>query len=101
MRVLAAALLVLLGVVFADAAPLGHAEALAALDDRDAETRRLGAASLAEHGTMQDVPRLARALRDCDPLVRALAERSMWEVWSRSGYDEIDGLLAIGIEQMS
>ena len=101
MRVLAAVLLLLLGVVSADAAPLGRAEALAALDDRDAETRRLGAASLAEHGTMQDVPRLARALRDPDPLVRALAERGMWQVWSRSGDDEIDRLLAIGIEQMS
>jgi tetratricopeptide (TPR) repeat protein len=98
---LAAALLVLFGAVAADAAPLGRPEALAALDDRDAVTRQLGAAALAEHGTMQDVPRLARALRDQDPLVRALAERAMWQVWSRSGDAEIDGLLALGIEQMS
>lgn len=101
MRALGAALLVLLGAAAADAAPLRRAEALAALDDSAAETRRLGAASLAEHGTMPDVPRLVRALRDPDPLVRALAERGMWQVWSRSGDEEIDRLLAIGIEQMS
>jgi len=86
----------------ADAAPLGHAEALTALDDRATpEARRLGAASLAENGTMDDVPRLARALRDRDPLVRALAEQAMWQVWSRSGDDETDRQLAIGVEAMS
>jgi len=86
-----------------EAAPLGHTEALAALDDLRAtpEARRLGAASLAEHGTMDDVPRLTRALRDRDPLVRALAEQAMWQVWSRSGDDETDRLLGIGVEAMS
>jgi len=86
-----------------EAAPLGRAEALAALDDLRAtpEARRLGAASLAENGTMQDVPRLARALRDRDPLVRALAEQAMWRVWSRSGDNETDRLLGIGVEAMS
>ena len=101
MRALAAVVVVLLGAPSAEAAPLGHAEALAALDDRTAETRRLGAASLAEHGTMQDMPRLAHALRDPDPLVRALAEQGMWRVWGRSGDSEIDRLLAIGVEEMS
>jgi tetratricopeptide (TPR) repeat protein len=33
--------------------------------------------------------------------VRAIAERSLWEVWSRSGDAETDRLLAIGIEQMT
>jgi tetratricopeptide (TPR) repeat protein len=101
MRALAASLALLLGVGMAEAAPLGHTEALAALDDRAAETRRLGATSLAEHGTMQDIPRLVRALRDPDPLVRGLAERAMWQVWSRSGDAEIDHLLAMGVEEMS
>ena len=100
MSELAAALVVLLGVVSADAGPLTRAQALGALDDRSAETRRIGAASLAERGTMEDVARLARALRDPDPLVRALAEGGMWQVWSRSGDAAIDHLLAIGIEQM-
>lgn len=102
MRAVIALLLLLVSAVTADAAgPRGRSEALAALDDRDAETRRLGAAELAERGTMADVPRLARALRDPDALVRAIAERSLWEVWSRSGDDAIDRLLAVGIEQMS
>jgi tetratricopeptide (TPR) repeat protein len=101
MRALAVSLALLLGVGMAEAAPLGHAKALAALDDRAAETRRLGATSLAELGTMQDIPRLVRALRDPDPLVRGLAERAMWQVWSRSGDNEIDHLLAMGVEEMS
>jgi tetratricopeptide (TPR) repeat protein len=100
-RALAAALVLLGAATAAEAAPLGHAEALAALDDRAAETRRLGAASLAEHGTMGDIPRLARALRDPDPLVRALAEHGMWQVWSRSGDPDVDHLLAMGVEEMS
>ena len=93
-------MLLLLAAV-ADAGPLTRAQALGALDDRSAETRRIGAASLADRGTMEDVPRLARALRDSDPLVRALAEGALWQVWGRSGDDAIDHLLAIGSEQMS
>jgi len=100
-RALAGVLLVLLASAAVEAAPLGHADAVAALDASAVETRRLGAASLAEHGTMQDMPRLVRALRDPDPLVRALVERGMWQVWSRSGDDEVDRLLAIGVEQMT
>ena len=76
-------------------------EALAALaDTRDVDHRRRGAMALAETGVMADVPKLAAALRDDDPLVRKLAERSMWEVWSRSGDTAVDRLLASGIEQM-
>ena len=56
---------------------------------------------MSENGTMEDVPRLARTLRDRDPLVRALAEQAMWRVWSRSGDDETDRLLGIGVEAMS
>ena len=97
------ALLLLAVAPAAEAAPLGRAEALAALDDLHTtpEARRLGAASLAEHGTMTDVPRLAGALRDRDPLVRALAEQALWRVWSRSGDAETDRLLAVGVEEMS
>ena len=102
MRPLAALPLVLLVAVAAGAAePRGRSEALAALESRDAETRRLAAAELAEHGTMPDVPRLAKALRDADPLVRAIAERSLWHVWSRSGDTEIDALFANGVQEMS
>src|SRR4029450_4652122 len=66
-------------------------EALAALaDTRDVDNRRLGAMALAETGVMADVPKLAAALRDDDALVRKLAERAMWEVWSRSGDASVD-----------
>ena len=101
MIALAISLVLLAGAATAEAAPLAHAEALAALEDRAPETRRLGAASLADHGTLQDIPRLARALRDADPLVRRLAEHGMWQVWSRSGDPEIDQLFAMGVEEMS
>ncbi|OLC10437.1 MAG: hypothetical protein AUH77_01105 [Candidatus Rokubacteria bacterium 13_1_40CM_4_69_39] len=49
---------------------------------------------------MEDIPRLARALRDADPLVRTFAESALWQVWSRSGDAEVDRLLALGVEQM-
>jgi tetratricopeptide (TPR) repeat protein len=76
-------------------------EALALLGDRaDAEARRAGAVALGETGQMADVPALAAALRDPDALVRALAERALWEVWSRSGDREIDDLFAVGLTQM-
>ena len=77
-------------------------QALAALaDPANVESRRRGAQGLGETGTMADLPALARALRDRDPLVRALAERAMWEVWSRSGDEAVDDLFSIGVEQMS
>ena len=74
-------------------------EALRAL--ADVETRRAAALWLGQKGLMDDAPALVQALRDPDPLVRASAEQALWQVWSRSGDDEVDGLLALGIEQMS
>jgi tetratricopeptide (TPR) repeat protein len=77
-------------------------EALKALADTgDADSRRRGAQTLGEAGLMTDVPRLAAALRDSDPLVRESAESAMWRVWSRSGDETIDRLFATGVEQMS
>ena len=67
----------------------------------DVESRRRGALALGETGVMADVPRLAAALRDVDPVVRAFAESAMWQVWSRSGDAAIDRLLAEGIDQMN
>ena len=74
-------------------------EALRAL--ADVETRRAAALWLGQKGLMDDAPALVQALRDQDPLVRTSAEQALWQVWSRSGDDEVDGLLALGIEQMS
>jgi tetratricopeptide (TPR) repeat protein len=86
----------------ATAPELTREEALAALaETADADRRRHGALRLAEMGTMADVPALVAALRDADPLVRGLAERALWQVWSRSGDAATDRLFAEGLEQMS
>ena len=101
-RVLAA--LVLAALAFWPASLLAgptREEALKALaDTRSADGRRQGARALGETGLMDDLPQLAAALRDSDPLVRDLAESAMWQVWSRSGDPAIDRLFATGLEQM-
>jgi tetratricopeptide (TPR) repeat protein len=76
-------------------------QSLADLQAVDAEARRQGAVWLGETGRMEDVSVLVKALRDPDAVVRALAEHSLWQVWSRSGDPEIDALFALGVEQMS
>ena len=50
---------------------------------------------------MEDAPALVEALRDRDALVRAFAETALWQVWSRSGDEEVDRLFELGVEQMS
>jgi tetratricopeptide (TPR) repeat protein len=87
------------GVPGASAEPPGPAPSRPATPE-DAATRRHAVQALRETGTMRDLPALARALRDPDPIVRALAENAMWEVWSRSGDEEIDHLLLLGSEEM-
>ncbi len=77
-------------------------EALTALaDGGDVDNRRRGVLALGETGLMTDLPQLAGALRDADRLVRAFAENAMWQVWSRSGDEDVDRLFAVGVEQMS
>jgi tetratricopeptide (TPR) repeat protein len=76
-------------------------QSLADLGRPDVDTRRLAAARLGDTGRMEDGPALVRALRDPDVVVRALAENSLWRVWSRSGDAEVDALFALGVEQMS
>jgi tetratricopeptide (TPR) repeat protein len=49
---------------------------------------------------MGDVPALIQSLRDPDAGVRALAEQSLWQVWSRSGDPDVDALFQRGLEQM-
>lgn len=75
--------------------------ALAELAMRDdVEARRRGAEALGEWGVMADGPALTAALRDADAEVRASAERSLWQVWSRSGDPAVDRLFLRGVEQM-
>lgn len=100
--VMLATLLVLSAAGAASAQPLTREQALAALKNReDQEARRQGAAWLGDTGVMTDVPILVEALRDPDDVVRALAEHSLWKVWSRSGDREVDGLFQLGIERMN
>jgi tetratricopeptide (TPR) repeat protein len=80
--------------------PLTREQALADIGKPDVDTRRQAASWLGEVGTMADAPVLLAALSDADEVVRALAEHSIWQVWSRSGDAETDHLLQIGIEQM-
>jgi tetratricopeptide (TPR) repeat protein len=87
--------------VVAPAAAGPREDALTALaNGRDVEARRGAVSALADAGTMADAPALLDALRDSDSRVRALAERALWEIWSRSGNDDVDHLLRAGIVEM-
>jgi tetratricopeptide (TPR) repeat protein len=96
---------VALALLFAIATPATagpREEALHALDQgADVAARRQALRTLAASGTMEDVPRIAAALRDPDRAVRIGAEAALWEIWSRSGDSEVDRLFADGVQQMS
>ncbi len=80
---------------------LSREQALHDLRGADVEARRLAAAWMGELGKPADLAALFKALRDQDDLVRALTENSIWQVWSRSGDPKVDGLFAVGVEQMN
>jgi tetratricopeptide (TPR) repeat protein len=80
--------------------PLTREQALTDIRKSDVEARRQAAAWLGELGTMADAPVLLTALRDADDVVRALAEHSVWQVWSRSGDPQVDALFQVGLEEM-
>ena len=75
-------------------------EAIRAAASPDTETRAEALAWIAGHGTQADAVVLKEHLTDADVYVRSVAEQSLWTLWSRSGDDAVDGLLAAGIEQM-
>ncbi len=81
--------------------PVTREQAAENIAKGDVEARRQAAASLGDLGTRADAPALLEALRDEDEVVRAVAESSLWQVWSRSGDPEIDALFRLGVEQMS
>jgi len=95
------ALLLVLLIATSASAQMSRDAALQALGQGDPEARRQAVTSLGAMGIFDDVPKLAAALRDSDPLVRRLTERALWEVWSRSGDRDIDRLFAVGVEQMN
>jgi tetratricopeptide (TPR) repeat protein len=96
----------LLAACWLSIAPLAGAaprdDALQALDDRDdVAGRRQAVRTLQDAGTMADVPRLVQALRDPDRAVRVLADQALWEIWSRSGNQEITRLFETGTHALS
>ena len=104
MRCLAALLLALLFAVTALAQPAGYpdrAAALAALASPDADRRAEAAEWIAEHGSAADTEALRRRLTDDSPYVRHVAEQGLWRLWSHSGDETVDALLAKGVEEMN
>lgn len=99
--VLALALVVPASAPAQTATPLTREQALAGLRRSDLEARRQAAAWMGEVGRMEDVSALLTVLRDPDPVVRALAEHALWQVWSRSGDPEVDALFQQGVAEMT
>jgi tetratricopeptide (TPR) repeat protein len=73
-----------------------RAQALAGLDDPSAERRAAAVLWFAHNGTIADDKSILPRLGDDDPFVRELAQRGMWMLWSRSGDEAIDALMAKG-----
>ena len=86
-------------------APLAAAprdDALRALENRDdVGGRRQAVRTLADAGTMADVPRLVQALRDPDHALRVLADQALWEIWSRSGNQDVARLFEAGTHALT
>jgi len=79
---------------------LTRTQALKAVENTEREMRVAAISRLAEVGTMSDVDKLIERLRDDDDNVRELAAAAMWNIWSRSGDDDIDALYKQGTRQM-
>jgi tetratricopeptide (TPR) repeat protein len=103
MRPLTAALLALFLLLPAatSAQPPAREAALEALRSSDPGERQQAAVWLAQVGRMDDVPALLARLRDPDEDVRAIAERAIWVIWSRSGNPQTDAVFLEGLAQMN
>lgn len=77
------------------------AQALDRLGHADPRQRVAAVSWLGQHGGEADAARLAPRLHDEDALVRALAEKAIWLMWTRSGDTAIDRLFSRGLEQMN
>jgi tetratricopeptide (TPR) repeat protein len=89
------------GAATAPAPVESRTQALAALEQPEAQARFDAAVRLGRVGTMPDADRLVRHLGDDDPQVRIAAESSLWQIWSRSGDAKIDALFEQGVQQMA
>ncbi|MFO1306138.1 MAG: tetratricopeptide repeat protein [Burkholderiales bacterium] len=77
-----------------------RARALAGLDDPSPSARAAAVAWLAKNGTPADDVLVLPRLTDDDARVRAAAERGTWILWSRSGDEAVDALMARGARQL-
>jgi tetratricopeptide (TPR) repeat protein len=77
-----------------------RAQAVAGLDDPATEKRAAAVIWLARNGTAADDKLILPRLGDDDAMVRDLAERGMWMLWSRSGDDATDALMAKGAREL-
>ena len=80
--------------------PATRTEALAALEHPVTERRAEAVVWVANHGRMDDTPLLMKRLHDDSPFVRGYAERALWLLWGRSGDDDVDRVMARGVEAM-
>lgn len=99
-KILLAAVLTVAAAAAFPAPPQSRAEALAALESPDTATRAEAVVWIANRGAMADAPLLHARLRDESSFVREFAERGLWLLWSRSGDQEIDVLMARASEDM-
>lgn len=83
-----------------DGSYAGHDEALRAVDSPDPDQRADAIKWIASHGTQDDTRVLQAHLTDASSDVREVAEEALWQLWSRSGDDAIDALLARGVAEM-
>ena len=77
-----------------------RAQALAGLDAAAVELRAAAVIWFAQNGVAADDKLVLPRLGDEDPMVRELAERGMWMLWSRSGDDAIDALMTKGQDEL-
>jgi tetratricopeptide (TPR) repeat protein len=82
------------------AADPSRSEALAALSSDDDGQRAQAIAWIAQNGRPGDAELLVQRLTDESPVVRDVAERGLWVLWSHSGDAAVDALLARGVDEM-
>lgn len=77
-----------------------RAQALNGLRAEDAAQRAEALNWIALHGRASDDKVLRQRLTDDSSLVRRAAEQGLWLLWSRSGDQGIDALMARGVDEM-
>jgi len=102
LRIVALWLLLFTTAAYADVkAYTTREQALQGAASANPEQRAEALTWIAGHGTQADASLLKNYLTDNDSNVRSAAEQGLWQLWSRSGDDAVDALLAHGVEQMS